>query len=240
MSDFYPQIAGFETANGSDFRDAARPPGQFCRGRRRWTGPAHDRLPGSDGRPAGVDQPRIEAAVREILLAIGEDPRRDGLADTPRRVARAYCELFGGLREDAGRHLARTFEHDSDELVIVGGIPFASMCEHHMLPFMGHAHLAYLPANGRVVGLSKLARTVDVFARRPQMQERLSRQIADALEEHLRPRGVCVVLEAEHLCMRLRGACKPGAVTRTLAVRGVYRDDAAARAEVLGLMRGRS
>ncbi|QOJ14375.1 MAG: GTP cyclohydrolase I FolE [Planctomycetia bacterium] len=206
-------------------------------GRRSGTSDLECRSDGATAARRAVDLGRIEAAVREILIAIGENPERDGLMETPRRVARAYRDLFGGMRDDAARHLSRTFEHQSDELVVVRGIPFSSMCEHHMLPFMGQAHVAYLPGGGRVVGLSKLARTVDVFARRPQMQERLSQQVADALEQHLSPRGACVVMEAEHLCMRLRGACKPEAVTTTMAVRGVYREDIAARAEVLRLMR---
>lgn len=184
-----------------------------------------------------VDLERIERAVREILFAIGENPDRDGLRETPRRVARAYRDAFAGLADNAARHLQTKFEHESDQLVAVSGIDFSSTCEHHLLPFFGKAQIAYLPANGHVVGLSKLARTVDLFARRPQLQERLTEQVADALNEHLSPRGVCVLLEAEHLCMRIRGASKPGAITTTLAVRGVYRDDATARMEALSLMR---
>ena len=186
--------------------------------------------------PAAVDVPRIERAFREILLAIGENPDRDGLQDTPRRVAKAYGELFAGLAEDPSRHLATAFEQSTQQAVVVSGIEFHSTCEHHFLPFFGKAHVAYMPSGDRVVGLSKLARTVDVFARRPQLQERLTEQICDALEEHLSPRGVCVVLEAEHLCMRLRGAKKPGAVTRTLGLRGHYRRDVDARREVMSLM----
>lgn len=186
-----------------------------------------------------ADLTRIERAIREILLAIGENPDRDGLRETPRRVARAYQDMFAGLADNAGRHLQTKFEHESDQLVVVSGIDFSSTCEHHLLPFFGRAHIAYLPANGHVVGLSKLARTVDVFARRLQLQERLTEQVAEALHEHLSPCGVCVVLEAEHLCMRIRGACKTNALTTTLAVRGVYRDDAAARTEALSLMRNR-
>jgi len=187
--------------------------------------------------PTPPDLVRIERAVREILLAVGEDPTRDGLRETPRRVARAYRDLFAGLNDDAGRHLERTFEHESDQLVVVGNIDFSSTCEHHLLPFFGKAHIAYLPGHGRVVGLSKLARTVDVFARRPQLQERLTEQVAEALDEHLSPRGVCVVMEAEHLCMRVRGANKPRAITTTMAVRGLYRTDPAARTEALSLMK---
>jgi GTP cyclohydrolase IA len=184
-----------------------------------------------------VDLARIERAVREILCAIGENPDRDGLRETPGRVARAYRDIFSGLAEDAGRHLEIQFEHESDQLVVVSGIDFSSTCEHHLLPFFGKAHVAYLPANGHVVGLSKLARTVDVFARRPQLQERLTEQVAEALHEYLSPRGLCVVLEAEHFCMRIRGACKPNTLTTTLAVRGLYREDATARAEALSLMK---
>lgn len=183
-----------------------------------------------------VDIPRIERAVREILLAIGEDPDRDGLRETPRRVARAYRDIFSGITDNAARHLQTQFEHESHQAVVVSGIDFNSTCEHHLLPFRGQAHIAYLPQKHRVVGLSKLARTVDVFSRRPQLQERLTEQIADALHEHLCARGVLVLLEAEHFCMTLRGACKPGAVTTTLAARGLYQSDARARGEILSLM----
>lgn len=190
--------------------------------------------------PAEVDLRRIERAVREILAAVGEDPDREGLEDTPKRVARAYRELFAGLRQDAGAHLSRQFaqEQAGDDAVMLRGIPFTSMCEHHLLPFVGQAHVAYLPAHGKVTGLSKLARAVDVFARRPQMQERLTQQIADALVEHLDPRGVAVVVEGEHSCLKLRGACKPDAEMVTTAFRGELATDRALRAEVLGLMRG--
>ena len=159
------------------------------------------------GRTAGVDVPRIERAVREILAAIGDDPDREGVADTPNRVARAYGELFAGLNEDAGEHLARQFDQEQagDDVVLLRNIQFTSMCEHHLLPFTGRAHVAYLPDHGKVTGLSKLARTVDVFARRPQLQERLTAQIAEALQEHLDPRGVAVMIEAEHSCLKLRG-----------------------------------
>lgn len=186
-----------------------------------------------------IDEVRVAKAIRELLLAIGENPDRDGLRDTPQRVARSFREIFGGLRDNAHRHLKTRFAHESDQPVLVSGIDFSSTCEHHLLPFFGKAHIAYLPAAGQVVGLSKLARTVEVFARRPQLQERITEQIASALDEHLSPRGACVVLEAEHMCMRIRGACKPAAWTTTLAVRGVYREDPAARAEVLSLMKAR-
>ncbi len=159
-----------------------------------------------------IDHPRIERAVREILFAIGEDPDREGLLETPARVARAWEEIVGGLRQDAGDHLARTFAHEGGDLVVLRDIEFWSLCEHHLLPFSGRAHVAYRPGNGRVVGLSKLARTVDVYARRPQLQERLTAQVADALMEHLDPEGVSVIVEAEHLCMRMRGAAKDAAV----------------------------
>lgn len=188
---------------------------------------------------AGVDHDRIERAVREILIAVGENPDREGLRDTPARVARAYAESFAGLREDAGTHLTRTFEHavTGDDAVIVRDIDFASSCEHHLAPFLGRAHIAYLPSGGRVTGLSKLARTVDVFARRPQLQERLTAQIADALVEHLQPRGVAVLIEGEHLCMQARGAHKANATMVTTAMRGVYAGDRELRREVLALLR---
>jgi GTP cyclohydrolase I len=199
-----------------------------------------------NGRRAGapppvtrVDEARIQRAVREILAAIGEDPDREGLLDTPARVARAYGELFAGMREDAGEHLSRQFaqEQAGDDVVMLRSIPFSSMCEHHLLPFTGRAHVAYLPSHGKVTGLSKLARTVDVFARRPQLQERLTGQIADALVQHLDPRGVAVVVEAEHSCLRLRGAAKDEAEMVTTAFRGALAHDRELRSEVLGMMR---
>ena len=190
--------------------------------------------------PFPVDQDRIARAVREILLAVGEDPDREGLLETPARVARAYAETLAGLREDAGTHLARTFEHEAtgDDVVILRNVEFASLCEHHLAPFLGRAHVAYLPAGGRVTGLSKLARTVDVFARRPQLQERLTSQIADALVQHLQPRGVAVLVEGEHFCMRVRGARKADATMVTTAMRGVYAGDRELRRETLALLRG--
>ena len=190
--------------------------------------------------PLGVDHERIARAVREILIAVGEDPDREGLLDTPARVARAYAETFAGLRENAATHLARTFEHEAtgDDVVLLRNIEFSSMCEHHLAPFVGHAHIAYLPSGGRVTGLSKLARTVDVFARRPQLQERLTAQIADALVEHLDPRGVAVLIEGEHMCMRVRGAKKSDALMLTTAMRGEFTHDRDLRREVLSLLRG--
>ena len=192
-------------------------------------------------RPVGqgtFDIPRIEAAVREILIAIGEDPDRDGLVDTPRRVARAYREVFAGLHTDPSDVLNTTFDISHDELVLVREIDVNSTCEHHLVPFMGVAHVGYIPRDGHgVVGLSKLARVVDGFARRPQVQERLTSQIADALVERLDPRGVIVVLECEHLCMTIRGAQKPNARTITTATRGVLRQPAA-RAEAMSLIQG--
>lgn len=189
--------------------------------------------------PGSVDLPRAERAVRELLVALGEDPEREGLLDTPRRVARAYAEMFAGLREEPGVHLARQFsqEHAADDVVMLRGIEFSSVCEHHLLPFTGRAHVAYVPAHGTVTGLSKLARTVDVYARRPQMQERLTTQIADALVEHLDPKGVAVVIEAEHTCLRLRGARKRDAEMVTTAFRGVLAEDRGMRGEVLAMMR---
>ena len=189
--------------------------------------------------PPAVDRPRLERAVREMLLAIGEDPTREGLLDTPARVARSWQELFGGLAEDPGVHLARTFEQESEDLVTLSDIEFTSFCEHHLLPVFGRAHIAYLPSQRRVVGLSKLARTVEVFARRPQLQERMTAQIADALMEHLEPEGVLVVVEAEHMCMKMRGVRKQQPVMKTLAARGRMRDDARLRQETLLLLLGR-
>jgi GTP cyclohydrolase I len=188
-----------------------------------------------------VDQPRIERAVREILEAIGEDPDRDGLLDTPARVARMYAEVFAGLHDDPAAHLNVTFEAGHDEMVMVRDIPFYSSCEHHHVPFIGKAHVAYIPgADGRITGLSKLARLVDSFAKRPQVQERLTGQVADELERALQPRGVLVVIEAEHLCMSMRGVRKPGSSTVTSAVRGQFRESVATRAEAMDFIRGRA
>lgn len=186
-----------------------------------------------------VDLPRLEAAVREILYAIGEDPERDGLLDTPKRVAKMYAEVFAGLREDPSEHLRVVFEAGHDEMVMVRDIALTSMCEHHLVPFIGKAHVAYIPGpDGRVTGLSKLARLVDGFARRPQVQERLTTQIADAMEATLQPKGVLVVIEAEHLCMSMRGVKKPGASTVTSAVRGLFRTSTATRFEAMRLIDG--
>jgi GTP cyclohydrolase I len=181
-----------------------------------------------------VDQPRVQRLVRELLEAIGEDPNRDGLLETPRRVADMYVELFEGIETDPGEHLRVTFEIGHDEMVMVRDIPFTSLCEHHLVPFVGYAHVAYLPAtDGRITGLSKLARLVEGFARRLQVQERMTTQIVEAMEKELSPRGSIVVLEAEHFCMSMRGVKKEGMTTVTSAVRGVFRDDAAYRAEAL-------
>ena len=185
-----------------------------------------------------VDLGRAESAVRELLLAIGEDPDREGLQDTPGRVARAAVEMFAGLRQNAAETLSRTFEIDHDEMVIVRDIPLYSFCEHHLLPFHGEAHIGYIPSHdGTVTGLSKLARLVDVFARRPQVQERITTQIADSLVHHLGAQGVIVVIEAEHLCMSMRGVRKPGTRTITSAVRGQLRNPAT-RAEAMALLLG--
>ena len=184
-----------------------------------------------------IDQPRIEKAVREILIAIGEDPDRDGVVQTPARVARFYAEICSGMLEDPSDHLDKTFEVDHDEIIIVRDIPFFSVCEHHLVPFFGKAHVAYLPeADGRIAGLSKLARLVDGFAKRPQVQERLTGQVANAIEEKLRPRGAAVVIEAEHLCMSMRGVKKPGTSTVTSSMRGIFRDNPSSREEVLQLI----
>jgi GTP cyclohydrolase I len=187
-----------------------------------------------------VDTERIERAIAEVLAALGEDPERDGLLETPRRVAQMYVELFAGLHEDPAQHLTVTFAADHDEMVMVRDIPFASLCEHHMVPFMGRVHVAYIPADdGRITGLSKLARLVDGFAKRLQVQERMTTQIADAIEDVLRPKGVLVVVEAEHLCMSMRGVKKPGTLTITSAVRGLFRTDSATRAEAMQFVHGR-
>ena len=185
--------------------------------------------------PLSVDIPRVEAAVRELLLAVGEDPDREGLIRTPNRVARAYGELFAGLAEDPRRHLGTVFTADYDEVVVLRDIPFASMCEHHLLPFTGRAHVAYLP-NGKVVGLSKLARLVEGYARRPQIQEQLTVQICEALMEALDPKGAAVVVEAVHSCMTVRGVKKTGATMITSCLRGLCRSDARTRGEILALM----
>ncbi len=197
--------------------------------------PSHPAAPRQERSPLPpVDLPRIAAAVREILVAIGEDPDRDGLLDTPMRVARMYEEVFSGLREDPDSHLQVMFEANHDEMVMVRDIPLTSMCEHHLVPFMGKAHVAYIPnEDGRVTGLSKLARLVDAYAKRPQVQERLTAQIADEIERTLQPQGVLVVIEAEHLCMSMRGVRKPGASTVTSAVRGQFRDSTATRFEAM-------
>ncbi|OLB79092.1 MAG: GTP cyclohydrolase I FolE [Actinobacteria bacterium 13_2_20CM_2_71_6] len=184
-----------------------------------------------------VDLKRIEDAVREILIAIGEDPDRDGLRRTPTRVAQAYAELFAGLRVDPADVLTTTFEANHEEMVLVRNIQVFSLCEHHLLPFHGTAHLGYIPGDdGRITGLSKLARLVDVYARRPQVQERLTSQVADLLMERLQPRGVIAVLECEHMCMAMRGIQKAGSRTVTSAVRGVFQRDAKSRAEAMSLI----
>jgi GTP cyclohydrolase I len=196
--------------------------------------------PVADLPEARIDRPRIEAAVRELLLAIGEDPDRSGLQETPARVARAYAEMFAGLAQDPREILATTFDEGHSELVLVKDISMYSTCEHHLVPFHGVAHVGYIPGqDGRVTGLSKLSRLVEVYARRPQVQERMTRQIADALFQALTPRGVIVVIEAEHLCMAMRGIRKPGTTTMTSAVRGIFRENAATRSEAVSLILGR-
>lgn len=187
--------------------------------------------------PNPVDQERIANAVREILEAIGEDPNRDGLLSTPDRVARMYAEVCSGLHEEPSHHLKTTFEADHDELILVRDIPLYSLCEHHLVPFLGKAHVGYIPStDGRITGLSKLARLVDGYSKRPQVQERLTSQVADALVEALDPRGVIVVVEAEHLCMSMRGVRKPGSSTVTSCVRGLFRNDMASRMEAMRMM----
>src|SRR5699024_7451289 len=199
--------------------------------------PADDATAVETGR--AFDAPRAEAAVRELLFAVGEDPDREGLLETPSRVARAYREVFAGLFSDPSEVLSKTFDEDHRELVLVRDIPIYSTCEHHLVPFHGVAHIGYIPGkSGAVTGLSKLARLVDLFAKRPQVQERLTGQVADALVDRLDPGGVLVVIECEHLCMSMRGIRKAGAVTTTSAVRGSLRTNASTRAEALGLLRG--
>ena len=191
-------------------------------------------------KPRGVDLERAEAAVRELLLAIGEDPDRDGLRETPARVARSYEEIFGGLNVDPSDVLLTTFDENHNELILVKDIPLYSTCEHHLVTWHGTAAVGYIPGtSGRITGLSKIARVVDLYARRPQVQERLTSQVADALVARLEPRGVIVVVECEHLCMSMRGVRKPGARTVTSAVRGAFRDSDRTRAEALGLIAGR-
>ena len=183
-----------------------------------------------------MDREKMEYHIRGLLEAIGEDPDRDGLLETPKRVANMYEELFSGLNEDPKKHLKLFNEKSNDEIVIVRDIPFSSMCEHHLLPFVGKAHIAYIPSDNKIIGLSKLARIVDNFAKRPQVQERLTHDIADFLNENLSPKGVAVIMEAEHSCMNIRGIKASGSETQTSALRGVMRTDARTRAEVLSLL----
>jgi len=191
-----------------------------------------------NGAPAnGVDHARIEAAVREILLAVGEDPGREGLQETPARVARMYAELFSGLHMEPRQLLSKTFTQKYDEMVVVRDIEFASTCEHHLMPFLGKAHIAYLPA-GKIVGLSKLPRVVEALAHRPQVQERMTEELADLLMEELKPRGVGVILEASHSCMTIRGVRKPGSICTTSAMRGTFRENQATRNELMALIYG--
>lgn len=183
-----------------------------------------------------VDHRKIEEAVRMILEAVGEDPSREGLLDTPARVARMYKEIFSGLKEDPQEHFSVVFSEDHEEIVIVKDIPFFSTCEHHLVPFFGRAHVGYIPQGGRVTGLSKLARAIDSVARRPQLQERITSTVADSIMEKLDPLGVIVVVEAEHMCMTMRGVKKPGSTTVTTSARGIFKEDAMARAEALNLI----
>ncbi|KIL48067.1 GTP cyclohydrolase I FolE [Jeotgalibacillus campisalis] len=184
-----------------------------------------------------VNRPQIEAAIRMLLEAVGEDPNREGLLDTPKRVAKMYEELFEGLHKDPREYFKTVFNEDHEELVFVKDIPFYSMCEHHLIPFFGKAHVAYLPKEGRVTGLSKLARAVETTARKPQLQERITSTVADSIMEMLSPHGAMVIVEAEHMCMTMRGVKKPGAMTITTAARGVFENDAIRRNEVLALMK---
>ena len=184
-----------------------------------------------------MDKERIQNAVREILIAAGENPDREGLLETPKRVANMYEEIFAGLTEDPKQHIKLFNEQSNDEMVIVKDIPFYSMCEHHLLPFFGKAHIGYIPSDNKIIGLSKLARIVDNFAKKPQVQERLTSDIADFLNDNLQPKGVAVIMEAEHMCMTMRGARAAGSKTQTSALRGIMRTDAKARAEVLSLLK---
>lgn len=185
-----------------------------------------------------LDNEKIQRAVRDILEAIGEDPDREGLVETPKRVAAMFEEIFAGINDDPKKYLKIFNESDNDEIVVVRDIPLYSMCEHHLLPFVGKAHIAYIPSGGNVIGLSKLARIVNVYAKRPQLQERLTSQIADFLDEELKPMGVAVVVEAQHLCMTMRGARAAGAITQTSALRGIAKKDARTRAEIMSLLKG--
>jgi GTP cyclohydrolase I len=186
-----------------------------------------------------MDRERIMQGVRLVLEGIGEDPQREGLLETPRRVADMYEEIFAGMAQEPGEHFCVTFNEGHREMVIVRDIPLYSMCEHHLIPFMGRAHVAYIPGkDGRICGLSKLARVVDIYAKRPQVQERMTSQIAQAIVDNLDPRGVMVVIEAEHLCMSMRGVQKPGAVTTTSAVRGIFESSLATRSEAMSLIKG--
>ena len=184
-----------------------------------------------------MDKERIQNAVREILIAVGEDPDREGLLETPKRVANMYEEIFAGLTEDPKQHIKLFNEQSNDEMVIVKDIPFYSMCEHHLLPFFGKAHIGNIPSDNKIIGLSKLARIVDNFAKKPQVQERLTSDIADFLNDNLQPKGVAVIMEAEHMCMTMRGARAAGSKTQTSALRGIMRTDAKTRAEVLSLLK---
>ena len=184
-----------------------------------------------------MDKERIQNAVREMLIAVGEDPDREGLVETPKRVANMYEEIFAGLTEDPKQHIKLFNEQSNDEMVIVKDIPFYSMCEHHLLPFFGKAHIGYIPSDNKIIGLSKLARIVDNFAKKPQVQERLTSDIADFLNDNLQPKGVAVIMEAEHMCMTMRGARAAGSKTQTSALRGIMRTDAKTRAEVLSLLK---
>lgn len=210
-----------------------RGPSLVCRDARR---DYHPDMPNSDVQTKSrVDEPRIERAVREILIAIGEDPNRDGIRETPSRVARMYGELFAGLHDDPERHLETTFDENHHEMVVLRDVSFNSMCEHHLMPFEGKAHIAYIPG-GKIIGLSKLARIVDAYALRPQVQERLTSQIADLLAQKVQVKGCAVVLEAVHTCMTCRGVKKPGSVMVTSALRGVMHTNQGTRSEALQLL----
>jgi len=184
-----------------------------------------------------INQKKIEKAIKDIILAIGDDPEREGLRNTPSRVARMYAEIFSGIGKDPSKEITVFHNEDNEEMIMVKDIPFYSMCEHHLVPFFGRAHIVYIPKKGHITGLSKLVRVLEVFAKRPQVQERLTSQVADALMGKIDPHGVLVIVEAEHLCMSMRGVKKPGSVTVTSAVRGVLRKNSTTRAEALALLK---
>lgn len=223
--------------SATDSRLPAVRPSPGCAGDNATEGNGFTQFAGSAMSGSGVDLMRIERAVREILIAVGEDPDREGLVETPARVARMYAEMFSGLKVDPREHTRKFFTEQYDEVVLVRDISFCSMCEHHLLPFIGHAHVAYIP-NGKVIGLSKIARVVEVISRRPQVQERMTEDVANLLVEELDAKGVAVVIEASHSCMTIRGVKKPGSSMVTSAMKGLFRSNLSTRSEVMQLIYG--